>query len=293
MACILIGKRFRQKLLFAAAAFLVSWSCTIFALGMLYTERLLRPGCQAGDAVPEEFQPVELVTKTGLRLDGWWRAPDHQVAVMILGGLGASRESMLPTAEILAKHGYGVLTIDYRHCAGRISTLGYREVEELQAMLDFALQQPQVENIAVYGFSVGGAAALLGAAQDPRVEAVIAEGNYANLKDEISASPAAPLSLQWQIQLAVRLAYWLRTGIPTSRVSPIDAISQIAPRPILLIHGEQEIERTRGRLQFAAAQNASLWVAPGAGHGQAILVQPEEYERRITTFLQDSFPGED
>jgi fermentation-respiration switch protein FrsA (DUF1100 family) len=285
-------KKVIQNLLFSALSLAVLWSSAIFGLGMRYVARLLHPACPDSGTTPAGFQSVDLETETGLQLKGWWRPPENGIVVLILGGLGASRDSMLPAASMLVENGFGALTLDYRHCAGEISTLGYQETEELEAMLAYVLNQPGTAHTAVLGFSVGGAAAVMGAARNPRIEAVIAEGNYAHLKDEITAVPSAPLSLQWQIQRAVLAAYWLRTGIPAADVSPIDAIPMIAPRPILFIHGQDEIGRTRGLQQFAAAENAELWVVPGAAHGEAIRIYPEEYENRIVSFLQTVFSGQ-
>lgn len=283
-------KRTGRLALYFITAFLTFWSVSILTISMVYVEKMLRPSCSNSLETPQGFDPITLELPDQVRLKGWWHPPDNGVAVVVLGGLGASRDSMLPTAVMLVKNGYGALTLDYRHCAGRTTTLGYRETEELDAMIAFARSQPGVYHTAVLGFSVGGAAALLGAAENIGIEAVIAEGNYINLEDEITASPAVPFSLQWQIQRAVLIAYRLRTGISPAQISPIEAIPKISPRPILFIHGEKEIARTRGREQFAAAGTAQLWVVPAAGHGEPIRLYPLDYERRIVTFLAESFP---
>ena len=70
----------------------------------------------------------------------------------------------------------------------------------------------------------------------------------------------------------------------------MDDLPAISPRPLLLIHGEFEVERTRGQAQFAAAaQPKELWVVPGAGHGQYAQAQPEEYEKRILRFFDAAY----
>jgi uncharacterized protein len=273
-------------------ALAAAWAITVLALSLSYVENLLKPDCIRSGTVPDGFHPVELTTADHIPLQGWWRPPENGVAVLLLGGLGASRDSMLPQAQILAANGYGALTLDYRHCAGKISALGYRETAELDAMAAFAQLQPGVEHTVVLGFSVGGAAALMGAAENQHIEAVIAEGNYANLKDEITAGSTTPLSLRWQIQHSILLGYWLRTGTPPALVSPLDAIPFISPRPILFIHGEEEIERTRGKAQFAAAENAELWVVPSARHGAYLQIDPKAYEERVIQFLEDCFSGD-
>ncbi len=200
---------------------------------------------------------------------------------------------MLTEAEVLADHGYGVLTLSFRHCAGKISTVGYDEIKELAAMRDFALSQPETEWLGVLGFSVGGATAIRGAARMPEIKAVIAEGNYANFHDELTAAYAPPLSVQWQVQRLVVFFFRLRTGVHPRTISPVDDLPAIAPRPVLLIHGELEADRSRAHQQYESASspdnaNASLWIVPDASHGAYRRLHPEEYDARIVEFFDTS-----
>jgi uncharacterized protein len=74
-----------------------------------------------------------------------------------------------------------------------------------------------------------------------------------------------------------------------SVLSPIRAIGQIAPRPILLIYGTDEPGLAGGRLQQAAAgSNAELWEVPGAGHGDYLAVAPGEYTQRVIAFMTNA-----
>lgn len=193
---------------------------------------------------------------------------------------------MLREAQFLAEQGYGIATVDYRACIGRTPTLGYREVNEFNALLDFVLKQPEVSWVGVLGFSVGGTSVILGAAERPEVNAVVAIGNYANLYDEMTAETAARFSPKWQVQRLVAAFFTLRTGISPRQISPLEALPKLKPRPVLLIHGEREIERTRGKVQRAAAgEHAALWVVPGADHGEYWQLAPEEYAQRIIAFF--------
>lgn len=283
------GLNWKKFLLLFILGVILSWILILTILCTVYIQMLLNPPCIPAAETPVGFVNAVLETPDGLSLAGWWLPPHNGSVVLLLGGLGATRDSMLPEARFLAEHGYGILTIDYRQCAGKISTLGYREVNELKAMTSYALRQQGVNRLAVLGFSVGGTASILGAAQIPEIQAVIAEGNYANLYDEMTSIQAPVFSLDWQIQQIVILEYWLFTGIHPRDVSPLDAIAEISPRPILFIHGEGEIQRTRGADQFeAGGKNAQLWVVLGSGHGEYSQVNPSQYEQQIIQFLDQS-----
>ena len=208
-------KRFLLRLLIAL---IVTWIVIFLCMSLVYIEALLHPACPPTAESLPGYESITLQTRDGLDLKGWWSPPDNDIVILLLGGLGSNRDSMLDDANLLTSHGYGVVTLEYRHCAGKITTLGYREIYELEAMLNFAKAQSGVENIGVLGFSVGGATALRGAALYPEIEAVIAEGNYANLYDEITAVQTKLFSIEWQIQQLVTIGYWLRTGINPARI---------------------------------------------------------------------------
>ena len=287
-----------RRFCFFLFSFLIFWTAGIGALSFLYTWRLLHPSClptrtnveMQTPAGISTLQAVTFQTADGLALEGWWLPPQNRNVILLLGGLGANKDSMLPEAEILARQGYGVLTSSYRHCVGEIATLGEDELYELQAMLDFAEVQEGVEHLGVLGFSVGGTVVIRGAARHPELEAVIAEGNFANLREEISASPASFFSIQWQVQHLVIFFFHLLTGVRTDSISPLEEIPLISPRPILFIQGEYEVERTQGLLQYQTGQpNAELWIVPKSEHGEYRLYSPQEYEDRIIRFFNNAF----
>jgi fermentation-respiration switch protein FrsA (DUF1100 family) len=118
---------------------------------------------------------------------------------------------------------------------------------------------------------------------------VVAEGNYYNLNYEIRNTPAAPLSLEWQIQNLVELSYRGLVGVWPAEVSPVSDLPGLSPRPVLLVFGENEIANNRGYDQLAAAKEPKqIWVVPGVGHGGYFQAWPEEYERLIILFFDRS-----
>ena len=272
---------------------IVAWGSLLTVLSVQYVNSLTLPGCVTGASQPAGFEAVSLDTPDGFRLSGWYHPPSNGSVILLLAGNGGSRDAMLPDAILLARHGYGALTLDYRNCAGGRTSLGYREADDLRLMAEFALAQPGVSQLGALGFSAGSVAVIRGARRLPQIKAVVAEGNYYNLDYEIRNAPAVPLSLEWQIQALVELSYRGLVGVWPAEVSPVSDLPGLSPRPVLLVFGEKEIANNRGYDQLAAAKEPKqMWVVPGVGHGGYFQAWPEEYERRVIQFFDQAFSSQ-
>ena len=77
-----------------------------------------------------------------------------------------------------------MLLVDQRYFGsseGRATTLGFRERDDLKRMVDF-LESRGATSVGVFGFSLGGAVAMLTAAEDPRIRAIVAYAPFADLR---------------------------------------------------------------------------------------------------------------
>jgi dipeptidyl aminopeptidase/acylaminoacyl peptidase len=126
------------------------------------------------------------------------------------------------------------LLTDLRGCVGPhvVFTAGYAEVNDVAAALDFVQAQPGVDSnrIGVLGYSVGGATAILSAAQLEDIRAVAAEGNFYNLGDDIANSGGNNPLLDRFYQNTILFFYRYYTGVNARLISPIDHIGEISPR---------------------------------------------------------------
>ena len=235
----------------------------------------------------------------GIQLRGWYLPARGQRAVILLHGLDSERWGRRPALPEKARHyvqaGFDVLTFDLRaHGAsgGDRVGLGWLERRDVEGATRY-LEQRGIPRYAIglHGHSYGAATALLSAAAMPEVAAVIADSAFAAqlplLDQEIHRKTGLPALFTPGIAGFASLFY----GLDLEAMAPVLAVPQIAPRPILFIHGasDSRIPAENSRLLLAASRNPAdtLWIVPGAEHVEAFTTQPEEYTARMLRFFDE------
>jgi dienelactone hydrolase len=268
-----------------------------FALGVIFIRVLTTSGCSGGvdpgtfNMLFEEVSFLSSEFKTPI--NAYFIPGDNGVTIIVPPSYTSGRGNLMHEIAVLHKNGYGALAYESRSCMGQNISLGYAEVTEVGDALDYLATRPDVdmEKIAIHGFSVGGAIATMAGARYPELKAVSAEGGYHDFSEQLSDNVEAQWpGLGFLYEWGVHIGYRLTTGYDLSVLSPIGAIGQIAPRPILLIYGTAEPSLPGAHLQMAAAKgNAELSEVPGATHGTYQYDAPEEYERRVIGFYDRVF----
>ncbi|MFP2909190.1 alpha/beta hydrolase [Pyxidicoccus sp. 3LFB2] len=234
-----------------------------------------------------EARDVVLRTQDGLALRGWYVPSRNRAAVVMAHGLSQTRADLLPEARILRDAGYGVLLFDLRahgESEGETSTWGDKERLDVRAALDFARAQPEVdpERVGALGFSIGSAAVAEVAAADARVRAVVLLSPFNTLW---LAAAYDFRRFGFVSQSGALVPFW-RRGIAIEEVRTIDAVERIRPRPLLIVMGTEESGQPLADELFAKVREyAQTWRIQGAGHGNFVATAPEEYPRRLRTFL--------
>jgi uncharacterized protein len=249
-------------------------------------------------AYKADYEDVVFTSQDGVTLKGWLVKPSHprqpSPAIIICHGLGANKSDFTELAATLSRRGYAVLLFDFRahgESGGSRSSLGYREQDDVLAAFGFLKARPgmDAEKIGIFGFSMGGASAILAAARSHGFRAVVTDSSFANLRDLARSAIAAFYHLPAFpfLSLAV-LGYDLYFQTSLDAISPMKAIAGISPTPILIIAGEgdQLIPADNGRRLYAAAKEPKeLWIIPVTGHGGTLAAAGSEYEKRVGEFF--------
>jgi len=236
----------------------------------------------------------ELAQTTG-ELAGWTIHAIHGAPVVILvHGFKTSREEMLPWSRFLHEAGYNVLLFDTRGCGksgGSTVGLGATEPRDISLAAELARGEFGTDKVAVLGISLGAGAAILAAANDALIGAVVADSAWTDQDLQLSRLSFLPLGT-YRVPLPPYgiAAVNAFVGADVARARPLDVIGAISPRPVLLIHSADDDNATTpvegARKLFAAAgEPKDLWVAPRGGHVGAINAFPDEYRARVLAFL--------
>jgi len=265
---------------------------TGLTLSFYFTQRGKLTEIHSPDEYSLQYEPVEFNATDGLTLRGVWiPAPDSDKAVIILHGHGGSYDLYLWRVPALHEAAFNVILFDFRahgRSDGKRMTFGYEERRDVMGAIDF-LHRRGMQHIGLLGFSYGGMTAMLTAPISADVEAVITDGGPARLLTGASAWAVERGLPGWLTRLFAGLFLGitsLRVGANLFHYEPIRWVSKISPRPILFIHGDQDLFCADFDDLYAAAKEPKeLWRLPEAGHTTASLLYPEEYARRVIDFF--------
>lgn len=256
--------------------------------------------------------------------------------VLLFHGVADNRVGVIGQSEFLLRAGYNVIMMDARsHGAseGPMATYGWLERRDTSTILDALaekLKQPTtfqpspppattrpsgtsrgagsgsftsstsftsaIPHIFALGESMGAGIALQSAAADPRIEAVVAEASFADMKEaafDYAGLRRSPwLGKTWFRPFTWTLLYRGQqlSGFPIDEVSPVKAVAS-RQFPVLLICDENDDAlpcRHTQRIYTAAIGPKQFWEVPGAFHTAGLGFQPAEFERRVLEFFANA-----
>jgi alpha-beta hydrolase superfamily lysophospholipase len=253
----------------------------------------------------------------GALLRGWKVRPKNPNGswVLLFHGVADNRVGVIGQSEFLLRAGYSVVMMDARaHGAsgGPIATYGWLERSDTRAIVDALLSSEHVGaglappaapappfHIFALGESMGAGIALQSAAADPRIEAVVAEASFANLR-EAAYDYAGLRKYPWLGKTLFAPGTWTLlyrdeklAGFPVAEVSPLKAVASRA-FPVLLIcdQNDDALPCRHSEMIYAAARGPKqLWVVPGAFHTAAYGFAPQEFRRRVLALFAAQSSG--
>lgn len=244
------------------------------------------------------LKAVQFPNGRGERISGILHRPLEKKdppAVLICHGMLSNKDSRkhIHLARTLCERGYLVLRFDFSYVGesgGRLSELTYSgEVEDLRSAVAFVRGETE-GRFALVGSSMGGAVAILYAAEDPGVQALVALACVARPgafpPEEVSRweerghidSPLGPISLVF---------------LKDAREKDVFGAAARLKVPLLLIHGEADelIPPTEALDLFRAARPPKrLVLIGGADHRFSLDAHVEEIGELIAGWFERYLP---
>jgi fermentation-respiration switch protein FrsA (DUF1100 family) len=274
----------------------VAGACLAAFASWVTARRITAPGPREDKFVtPWElgipYEEVSFRTEDGLLLRGWWLpALQAKRTVIALHGHRGARYHCVGIGAALWRRGANVLLFDHRgrgSSEGGLMSLGYFETLDALAAVGYALSRAPEVPVGVIGYSMGASVALIAAARDERVGAVVADSPFASERGLLRALLSKQLGA-----LHIPVAALTKRLLPydPAEVDPLREAAKIAPRATLFIHGL--LDKTcppedAVRLHDAAGGYKELWLLEGADHCGAYFADRVAYCERVATFLEE------
>jgi fermentation-respiration switch protein FrsA (DUF1100 family) len=294
----------RLRFVVALATITLLGVVIVVPVGLMYHR--LHPDRVAVDDDPGRhgiaYQAVSFASPLdGASLKGWYMASSRPTgrAIVIVPGIDNNRlvsGIALGLAPGLLASGFDVLTFDLRgegESGGDPITFGAHEHWDVLGAVQ-VVQAHGDRQVAVLGFSLGAASAILAAARSPDIVAVVADSSFADLTDTLTRELEGSDHLPGPVAAYALALYRLMSGTDPGDVAPERLVAAIAPRPVLLIQGtaDQTVPASDSDRLLAAAATATTerWLVAGGRHAESYFVDPQAYLSRVASFFSASMP---
>ena len=281
----------RRSIIGLSLCFLVG-----LAISWLAGDSMVRGHMTAVPTPPLPAHTFQLRSSDGVTLAAtyWPGARSDAPAVLLLHGVDGSRAAVARNAAWLAQQGFAAMAIDFRGHgqSDRVDrSFGWNEGRDAHAAFAWLKQRQHGAPVAVIGYSMGGAASLLGPDGPVPADAMILQAVYPDIRDAIRHRIATRLGEPLGYALEPFLSFQARPrfGVWPSAIAPIDAIRRYKG-PVMVIGGMQDHSTPpdESRALFAAAPGKrALWMLPTGGHASASSSHNDPaYRARILAFLR-------
>jgi len=259
-------------------------------IGITETHKFREP---IGAPPSSDYREVAFDASDGVDLSGWYRPTQNGATIIVLHGAGSDRTGAVAHAELLVRHGYGVLLYDARgrgRSEGVQNAWGWGWPKDVAGALAFLKARDEVdpERIGALGLSTGADVLVQVAGQGTDLEAVVADGttvtSFADARRVKGITPVTPfVALEFA---TVRLASGTKPG-------PVleDMMKRITSPLLLVSAGPPEKPFGEAYDRAAGERPVEHWHLPDVGHTAAIREAAPEYEQRVTTFFDKALTG--
>jgi pimeloyl-ACP methyl ester carboxylesterase len=286
---------FTRLALFAVAVLLFGYIAISFRVADEFTRPPRKPFEVPPTAIASRYEDVGFPSTDGLTMRGWFFPSSPDRAVILVHGRHANRtgESAAHVARFLLASGYSVLTFDLRghgESDGERYSLGYHERKDVAGAVDFLRAKGFAEGrIALIGRSMGAGTALQVLHLRPNVGPIVADSSYVHARQVVEEKAPDITGLPAWFNPGIILMSRILFDLDVDGADPAAVVARQPERAFLFIHCDGDTTTHVGHAHALRAHSThpqtELWIAGGCEHVKAVDDYPEEYERRVLSFL--------
>lgn len=235
------------------------------------------------------YEKIEFSSQDGVRLSGWFVPAETETVkgtVIHFHGNAQNMTAHFQYVKWLPKKGFNLFVFDYRGYGasdGKAERKGiYRDCV---AAIEWVREKKGVDSskLILLGQSLGGALAIRVAADHPEfgLRAVVADSPFASYRMITRDKIDSVVLLKW-------FKWPLSFLLATDTYSPVDTVEQIAPVPLLIIHGTSDaaVPYRHGKTLYEkASEPRYLWTIENGRHTEALLPHRMKIRRQLIDFF--------
>lgn len=254
---------------------------------------------QADKAFYEQNPPdsMSIVSQDDLALklhaDAYANEAAGEKWAIVLHGYTSRALGMLRWIRGFHEGGYNVLAPDLRghgESEGDYIGMGWPDRMDLLAWIDELVRLHPDAEIVLFGVSMGGATVMMASGEElpDNVKVIVEDCGYSSVSgvftyqlDDLFGLPEFP------VLNAANTVTGLRAGYDLYQASAVEQVAK-SETPMLFIHGDEDTfvpyEMVNEVYEAASVEKEKL-IIPGAGHAEAVMVDPELYWNTVWSFV--------
>lgn len=206
--------------------------------------------------------------------------------------------SFLSLAKFLTENGYNIVMFDYTGSGsseGKNYTFGQtEEIEDLSAIINYVKTEYPEDEITLYGWAFGAAAAIY-AADTNNIKNIISDSSY------IALSPLLDEKIEkftgskgGFFNACVKSVLPIVSSVDYNMQTPLETIEKMSDKNFLFIHGENDsvinVENSQRLYSAASANNnAKLYTIPDCEHIYGFMESEINYKNTLLAFLEEVY----
>lgn len=217
---------------------------------------------------------------------------DHKWAIVVHGYTGNNTQ-MIRWIRNFHENGYNVLAPDLRghgKSEREYIGMGWDDRKDMLLWIKQITDKDPQADIALFGISMGGATVMMtsGEKLPTNVKVIVEDCGYSSVMDVFTYQLDDLFGLpKFPVMNAANTVTQLRAGYDLNEASAVKQVLK-SKTPMLFIHGEDDTFVPYSMLDDvynAANVDKDKLIIPGAGHGEAELVDPEKYWNKVWGFV--------